>query len=112
MERGKGIFFNDNKKIFKKFKKLLCKYFIPTIMITLSIFGAFIIFFALLLKTATLNTAAKGSNGVVSTDSTTCSQIGVNILAIGGNAFDAGIAAAFCLGTIRPFASGIYFINI
>jgi gamma-glutamyltranspeptidase/glutathione hydrolase/leukotriene-C4 hydrolase len=46
-------------------------------------------------------------NGAVATDSTECSQVGVEILQQGGNAIDSAIASAFCLGVRRPFASGI-----
>ena len=46
-------------------------------------------------------------NGICATDNKVCSRIGVGILKDGGNAVDASIAAALCLGTISPFASGI-----
>lgn len=46
-------------------------------------------------------------NAVVASDSLTCSQIGTNTLINGGNAVDAAIAVALCLGVVSPFASGI-----
>ena len=45
-------------------------------------------------------------NGVVATDHPICSQVGVNILQI-GNAADAAIASALCLGVVNPTSSGI-----
>lgn len=47
------------------------------------------------------------SLGVVATDNPICSQIGADILDLGGNAADAAIASAFCLGVISPASSGI-----
>lgn len=46
-------------------------------------------------------------SGAVATDVGECSQIGVDILSKGGNAVDAAIAAAFCLGILSPASSGI-----
>eukprot|EP00835_Amoeboradix_gromovi_P000487 NODE_17_length_41373_cov_0.337016.p11 type:complete len:384 gc:universal NODE_17_length_41373_cov_0.337016:25333-26484(+) len=46
-------------------------------------------------------------NGAVATDNKICSRIGVSILKDGGNAVDASVASAICLGTINAFASGI-----
>lgn len=47
------------------------------------------------------------SNGVVSSDTLACSQIGRDILKKGGTAVDAAIAVVICLGVVSPFASGI-----
>lgn len=46
-------------------------------------------------------------NGTVATDVYECSKIGGDILFAGGNAIDAAIAAAFCLGVLSPASSGI-----
>jgi gamma-glutamyltranspeptidase len=46
-------------------------------------------------------------NGAVATDHSICSQIGVSILKDGGNAADAAVASAFCLGVVNPTSSGI-----
>ncbi|KAI5794150.1 gamma-glutamyltranspeptidase [Pyronema domesticum] len=46
-------------------------------------------------------------HGVVASDVDVCSQIGVDTLKKGGNAVDAAIATAACIGTVNMFASGI-----
>ncbi len=45
--------------------------------------------------------------GAVATDSLVCSQIGAAVLDKGGNAMDAAVASALCLGVVSPAASGI-----
>lgn len=47
------------------------------------------------------------SNGAVSSGNTICNDIAVKILQEGGNAVDAAITAAICLGARNCFASGI-----
>lgn len=48
------------------------------------------------------------SNGAVATDHPLCSQVGVSILQNhGGNAADAAVASALCLGVVNPTSSGI-----
>lgn len=49
----------------------------------------------------------KGKHGAVATELDRCSELGVGILKKGGNALDAGIASALCIGTINSFSSGI-----
>ena len=46
-------------------------------------------------------------NGAVATDHPICSQVGVDILKVGGNAADAAIASTLCLGVVNPTSSGI-----
>lgn len=46
-------------------------------------------------------------HGAVAAELEECSQVGVKILKKGGNAMDAGIAAALCIGTLNAFSSGI-----
>lgn len=36
-----------------------------------------------------------------------CSEIGVQILKIGGHAVDAAVAVALCSGVVHPFSSGV-----
>ncbi|KAJ4842111.1 gamma-glutamyltransferase [Turnera subulata] len=47
------------------------------------------------------------ASGVVATDDRRCSRIGMNILREGGNAVDAAVGAALCLGVVSPASSGI-----
>jgi hypothetical protein len=47
------------------------------------------------------------TGGVAVTDNPTCSQISADILTEGGNAMDAAVAAALCLGVVSPASSGL-----
>lgn len=53
------------------------------------------------------NKTAQSSCGMVSTASSLATNAGVQMLEKGGNAIDAAVAAAFCLGVSEPQASGI-----
>nr|XP_023674076.1 glutathione hydrolase 6 isoform X2 [Paramormyrops kingsleyae] len=46
-------------------------------------------------------------NGVIITDSMTCSRAGKDILEDGGNLVDAGIASLLCLGVTHPHTAGV-----
>lgn len=48
-----------------------------------------------------------GKHGGVATEVGECSDIGVNILKAGGNAADAIISSALCVGTIAGYHAGI-----
>ena len=48
-----------------------------------------------------------GKNGGVACEVAECSDIGIDILAAGGNAVDSIIATTLCVGTIAAFHSGI-----
>ncbi|KAI8890239.1 gamma-glutamyltransferase, partial [Backusella circina FSU 941] len=50
--------------------------------------------------------AIKGSKAAVSVEETECSNTGVKILKMGGNAVDAAIASTLCIGVINAFATG------
>eukprot|EP01089_Gocevia_fonbrunei_P022088 TRINITY_DN8795_c0_g1_i2.p2 TRINITY_DN8795_c0_g1~~TRINITY_DN8795_c0_g1_i2.p2 ORF type:complete len:222 (-),score=40.33 TRINITY_DN8795_c0_g1_i2:1267-1932(-) len=52
-------------------------------------------------------TSAEGFNGAVASENKICSEIGVDILRGGGNAMDAAIASALCIGVTNAFSSGI-----
>ena len=43
----------------------------------------------------------------MASDHGTCSQMGVDRLRAGGNAVDAAVTVALCLGVVRPFSSGL-----
>lgn len=71
---------------------------------------------ALLLTLLTLTTAARAADpawivrsdrGLVASDSREASQIGAQVLADGGNAFDAAVATSFALGVARPYSTGL-----
>ncbi|KAL1190312.1 Glutathione hydrolase 1 [Cardamine amara subsp. amara] len=47
------------------------------------------------------------SRGAVATDDGRCSEIGMRVLRQRGNAIDASVAAALCLGVVSPASSGI-----
>ena len=46
-------------------------------------------------------------HGAVATDDGRCSIVGRDVLREGGNAVDAAVAAALCLGVVSPASSGI-----
>ncbi|KAJ4715629.1 Gamma-glutamyltranspeptidase [Melia azedarach] len=76
-----------------------------------------LLFFSLLAPASTLESPDDPSadrrevivaeQGVVATDDGRCSQIGIDVLKDGGNAVDAAVAAALCLGVVSPASSGI-----
>jgi hypothetical protein len=49
----------------------------------------------------------EADEGMVAADDERCSQIGRDSLLAGGNAVDAAVATALCLGVVNPVASGI-----
>ncbi|KAJ6804635.1 gamma-glutamyltranspeptidase 1-like [Iris pallida] len=51
--------------------------------------------------------AVTSEHGAVATDDGRCSEAGRDVLREGGNAVDASVAAALCLGVVSPASSGI-----
>lgn len=52
-------------------------------------------------------TSSTDKLGAVSSESSTCSQIGIDLLKAGGNAADALVGTVFCVGVVAPYHSGI-----
>ena len=50
---------------------------------------------------------ARGTRGLVATDSKHASQAGLDMLRAGGNAVDATVAASFALAVTRPYSTGL-----
>jgi gamma-glutamyltranspeptidase len=49
----------------------------------------------------------KAKKGAVATENSICSQVGVDIMRIGGSSVDSIIAASLCIGVVNPQSSGI-----
>ncbi|CCG83988.1 protein of unknown function [Taphrina deformans PYCC 5710] len=69
--------------------------------------GAAAVYYFVRLRKTTRSGLAVGKNGAVATELRECSQLGLSILKAGGNAMDAAIASALCIGTTNAFSSGI-----
>ena len=54
-----------------------------------------------------LQFSASSKLGMVAVDNEVCSGVGVDILKQGGNAADAAVAAALCVGVLNPSSSGL-----
>lgn len=56
---------------------------------------------------AAFTVSAPAGLGVVATDNAVCSEVGVSLLRRGGNAVDAAVGSALCLGVLSPASSGL-----
>ena len=56
---------------------------------------------------STVTSPAVGENGMVSTANPLATEVGLQVLADGGNAYDAAVAVASSLGVVEPMMSGI-----
>ncbi|KAI0389139.1 gamma-glutamyltransferase [Xylariaceae sp. FL0594] len=54
-----------------------------------------------------LDSASSGRRGAVACESKVCSQIGIDLIALGGNAVDAFIGTQLCVGVIGMYHSGL-----
>ena len=54
-----------------------------------------------------VKTEAVSNNGMVATKDKLSTEAGLEILKLGGNAVDAGIAACLAVGVVEPESSGI-----
>eukprot|EP00879_Flechtneria_rotunda_P013855 GHRR01014471.1.p1 GENE.GHRR01014471.1~~GHRR01014471.1.p1 ORF type:complete len:716 (+),score=228.03 GHRR01014471.1:397-2544(+) len=54
-----------------------------------------------------LSRRATATQGMVAADSSRCSEMGRDILAADGNAADAAVTVALCLGVVNPISSGL-----
>ncbi|KAL1879994.1 hypothetical protein VTK73DRAFT_6384 [Phialemonium thermophilum] len=54
-----------------------------------------------------LSANVRGARGAVSSESTICSQIGIDLMRVGGNAADAMVGTNLCVGVIGMYHSGI-----
>ena len=59
------------------------------------------------LKRRVTKPSARSKSGIVVTQNRVASEIGARVLKEGGNAIDAAIAAAFAVGVVEPWMSGI-----
>ena len=60
-----------------------------------------------ILHSAEYTSSQNGQHGAVASESQECSQIGIDIMKLGGNAADAMIATTLCVGVIGMYHSGI-----
>lgn len=74
---------------------------------TLNELSQFIILTTLLLSATKIEAQTYAQNGMVVSDNSVASQVGVDILKKGGNAIDASVATAFALAVTYPSAGNI-----
>ena len=72
-----------------------------------NILSVVILFTATIILQSTSLGQTNGKNGMVVSDNTVASQIGIDILKKGGNAIDAAVATAFALAVTHPQAGNI-----
>jgi gamma-glutamyltranspeptidase/glutathione hydrolase len=62
---------------------------------------------SLSLKRSVRKPSARGRGGIVVTQNRVASEVGARVLKAGGHAVDAAVAAAFAVGVVEPWMSGI-----
>src|SRR5690625_1683202 len=72
-----------------------------------SIAGVLVIIFALVSALSSIQVGAQESEGMVAAAHPLAAEAGAEMLAKGGNAVDAAVAAAFAIGVVEPHASGL-----
>ena len=81
-----------------------------TFTVTQRVLFSFLFFGVLLCQQSTLAILAipiRSKKGMVVSANPLASQVGVSMLAKGGNAVDAAVATTFALSVVEPFSAGI-----
>ncbi|KAK7091895.1 glutathione hydrolase 1 proenzyme-like [Littorina saxatilis] len=99
IQAAKGLLSSGRESLSNQSRSLM-------IIIIGTIIFAIIITIALIL-TIYLIPKQIGGHAAVVTEVDTCSDIALDVMRRGGNAVDAAVAAAFCLGVVHPQSSGI-----
>eukprot|EP00056_Hartaetosiga_gracilis_P006096 m.92982 g.92982 ORF g.92982 m.92982 type:complete len:635 (-) comp12377_c0_seq1:172-2076(-) len=100
VERSQSTVYRKQLKRRKKIRRFIVVYSVAILFVTF-----FLI--AVILSSHETNPPQHFDNGAVAADAAECSTIGVNVLRDGGNAVDAAVATALCLGVVHGESSGL-----